>query len=178
MSNGTRTPIRLSYTPDGVHGTGSYFDTWFKGNPTWVGGTAGTMLSGAWVPWQKGEFTIVVRFTQTAQGTSSALKILTSIGATYMGKVNSTTWTLTNGSPRTWQFEGLHATSRDAGVTFEAAVTLHYRPETFDRLVAFNDPATGLPPTDLVSGTGYKYVRIQDEVDFNTIPFPTLPGFA
>ena len=163
----TDTPIDLSYTPQP---TSSYFQTWVKGNPGW-NSTMGAMHSGATVPWQKGEYSLNMKFTQTAVGTQSALSILTSFAASYMGKVNSSMWSLTLGAARTWQLEGLRATSRDAGRTFEVTVSMHYRPETYDRLVAFNDPATGLPPTDIVAGTGSKYVHVQDEVDFNTLPF-------
>ena len=91
----------------------------------------------------------------------------------YDGAVNSITWR--GKAARTW-FCVIRASSSNNGVTWEVTYEFYYRDsyrsdvvETWDARVAYNDPATGRPPDDVVEGTGVKNFRCIKEKDFNLL---------
>jgi hypothetical protein len=92
----------------------------------------------------------------------------------FEGKVNSTSYTIgpLMGAARCWRFDKIHCVSNDGGRTYEASALLHLKRNTWDTLVVYMDPNTGMPPPDLVAGVGYKMVATPEETAFPSWTFP------
>lgn len=117
-----------------------------------------------------------VRWVQTAivveEEPWTATDAMTQLKLDYEGKVNDAEYSIgrLTGSARTWLIEKISGTTRDGGLTYEAAMTFHYRGNTWDTQVTFINPDDGLPPADLIANTGYKI--------YSAYPTATFPSFS
>lgn len=89
------------------------------------------------------------------------------------GKTNKDPWPIgaIPGAIHTWLVSSVRAVSRDGGSAFELSMSFQYREQTWDPVVVFINPDDGLPPHDLVAGTGYKTVTGPYESTFPTFIF-------
>ena len=100
-------------------------------------------------------------------GTPST-KALTALKEAYEGKVNDGVYTIGTlaGAARTWLIEKITGHSNDYGLSYDATMTFHYKPNTWDQLAVYMNPDDGMPPHDLVDGVGYKFAKTFPEVTF------------
>ena len=105
-------------------------------------------------------------------GTRTATEIMTYLGM-YEGTVNNAYYQigLINGAPHQWMITKVRGTSRDAGNTYEAAITFQFRAATWDQQTTFINPDDGKPPPDLVANVGYKLTRVPPETSFPIFTF-------
>jgi hypothetical protein len=108
-----------------------------------------------------------IEIPQPSTGTL-AMQQMTWLKQKYEGLVNKVTYTvgLLSGPPRCWLIEKVSGISRDGMLTYEAAMTLHYKPVPptpaagwggmtpggWDQSATYIDPNTGMPPVDLTIG--------------------------
>jgi hypothetical protein len=136
-----------------------------------------TITQGGMINRPVSENLITVRWVITAgniNGTpSNATQIMAWFKA-FQDRVNNASYTIgyLTGAAHTWLVEKVSGISRDGGTTYEAAMTFHYKENTWDQLIWFKDPNTGMPPPDLISGTGYKMARAIAEAALPTFTFP------
>jgi hypothetical protein len=114
-----------------------------------------TVSQGFLIPKKIPDTVMVFRYTYTSTGTPSPTALIINFSQTFVGTVNATAWPVLSfpsnaaiNAPRTWLIESCDAESRDGGVTYEVAVSYHFRPQTWDFLVVFIKRDDGKPPTD------------------------------
>jgi len=153
-------PITLSYTYPRIYRPDQTKNNWTD--------TIGVMVSRI-VP--ESIFTIRWIVTGMLVGgvQANATDVMSWWKQSYEGKLNQEPWGvgIIIGGPRTWRCDKLSGTSKDAGLVYEAAMTVHYKPQTWDKLIVYKAPETGLPPPDLIAGVGYKRVQ-----NYEVVPFP------
>ncbi|MBE3118837.1 MAG: hypothetical protein IMZ50_08795 [Candidatus Atribacteria bacterium] len=94
--------------------------------------------------------------------------------STYVGKVNATGWDAASAdAARTWLCTEITGRSSDGGATYTVRYVFvrrtEYPTQNWDEYVQFVDAQTGMPPSDLVAGTGRKPVQIYSEANFDTL---------
>lgn len=92
-------------------------------------------------------------------GLTTATGLVMAFAQYYVGMINAGVWDSAPGAARTWLCESLRASSRDGGRSYEVSVTFHYRSDTWDFLLLFQDPFEGKTPTALIEGMGRKKVK-------------------
>ena len=114
-------------------------------------------------------------------GTNPSLQI-DIFKATYEGKINNGAVTFfvggTSYPKHSVLIEKVSARTPDGGITYEAQCMFHVKPTPpggtsggWDPQATFINSGDGMPPPDLVSGTGYKQVQVLPEVTFPTFTF-------
>lgn len=95
---------------------------------------------------------------------------LTSKKLIFEGTTNEAGWELEPDALRDqWLCTSIVGRSQDNGRTYDVTYTFQYRRDTWNETVRFIDPGTGQPPSDLVSGTGYKDVFVYETANFNLL---------
>lgn len=100
--------------------------------------------------------TFVIEGVVIPAGYSSAAEILTYLEL-FAGCVNGAAYNVYGiaGAARQWLVERVSGRSRDGGRTYQASMTLRFKPQGFEQPVAFINPDDGKPPADLVDGAGF-----------------------
>ena len=144
-------------------------------------GTAPIYVEPWWTAYQGGT---TPQFQPTTTLTASRVESVSpgQKSKTYVGKVNSGTWSLDPGClAREWLCTGIDGSSNDRGSTWNVTYSFEYKPRIvdddrltgWDARVYYIDPDTGRPPSDCNSGDnkgeGYKVVQIYDEINFNAL---------
>lgn len=89
---------------------------------------------------------------------------------TYGGKVNSLTWQ--GGAPGTWLCTDATFTSRELPNKWLMRFEFQFNEDTHKFEVWWIDPETGRAPSDVIAGTGTKFIEEYDPVNFSPF-FPT-----
>lgn len=76
------------------------------------------------------------------------------------------------GAPYCYMLENVGGDSQDGGITYEAHMSFHLRPQTWLTTVTYVNTDTGEPPPDLVIGTGQVQAQMYPAVTFPTFTFP------
>ncbi|GAH41300.1 unnamed protein product, partial [marine sediment metagenome] len=88
---------------------------------------------------------------------------------TYVGKLNAGTF---RGKPaKTVRCNAIVGTSRDSGETYQTRYEFE-RAEDWRKTLAYRDPETGRPPSDLIEGTGLKQYEVYDTANFGGLGLP------
>lgn len=100
------------------------------------------------------------------------------IANSIIGRVNKGDWL---GEPEhEWMCVGVSWKIHDAGtagsVKYFMSFEFQHNPDTWNPTAIFIDERTGKPPKDLVLGTGIKYIRRHEEVNFEQVIGTNLQG--
>lgn len=86
----------------------------------------------------------------------------------FQGKVNSTAFA--RGGKRQWLLSNIEAETNDDGETWTVQYQFQYNPDKWDATVAYVDPRTNKPPSDVQDQeNALKQFRVYEEVDFRKL---------
>lgn len=85
----------------------------------------------------------------------------------FIGGVNQTA--VFDGPAGTWLCVAITGNSADGGNSYSVTYKFQFDPEGWQPTVAYIDPGTRQPPTDLVKGVGSKTVHIYPELEFKEL---------
>jgi hypothetical protein len=87
----------------------------------------------------------------------------------YVGKVNSSGWSLDPGAQaRTWLCTSINGRSIGGG-GYEVNYQFQYRDETWDETIVYMDPETGRPPNDVSDEEGINTYIVYQTTNFNNV---------
>jgi hypothetical protein len=112
-------------------------------------------------------------------GATSANLQMDALKATYEGKINNNAVSIfvggTSYAKHSVLIEKVSGRTSDGGITYEATMVFHVKPTPpggtsggWDPQATFINAGDGMPPPDLVDGTGSKQVQILPDVTFPT----------
>ena len=112
-------------------------------------------------------------------GSTSATLQMDALKATYEGKINNNAVSIIAGGTsypkHSVMIEKVSGRTSDGGITYEATMVFHSKPTPpggtsggWDPQATFINAGDGMPPPDLVQGTGCKQFQILPEVAFPT----------
>jgi len=88
----------------------------------------------------------------------------------YVGKVNAAGWAADpSAAEKTWLCTAITGVSNDGGETYDVTYQFQYREDTWEEDAVFINPDDGMPPADLVAGTGTKKVSMTGTANFNNL---------
>lgn len=173
----------LTQTPTNIDANGNPITVQYTypNNYTTAAGYAGQMFTqGCTVQRDVRGDTFTLRFILSG-GTLggepvSALDLVTYYAAAYEGTINADYYEigLALFSPHQLIISSIKGVTKDGGYTYEVAWTFQANTTQsgWDKYVIFKDPNTGLPPPDLMLGTGTKTAQVQYATIYPTFTFP------
>ena len=93
-----------------------------------------------------------------------------------IAKINSTGWM--DGAPFEWMCTEVAWEALIIGTKYKFRFEFQHNPDTWVPTAIFVDQRFGRPPSDLVSGFGYRHIRVHDELDYDTFFQTSLEGWT